>query len=246
VIFDLDPNTTWLFCMTHPDDEISICAWIHRLVRSGAKVHMSWTHSNPVREAEGRAVAELLGVSQHELSFFAATDGDACEEIEKLLPKFRELMEQVGPDHVCCGAFEQGHIDHDTTNFLVNRSFDGPVLEVPFYHTYLTRLQTLNRFSDPRGEEILELDLDEQRLKTTVARQFPSQNIWSVLLWYEIYQNARLRPMVLAKTERMRWQTHRNFRTPNHPARLAERVARSPLWIKWLRAIEKFESVYAA
>lgn len=223
--------------MTHPDDEISICAWIRRLVLGGSQVYMSWTHSNPIREREARAVALILGVPQANLFFHSATDGSACNEIPSLLPRFREMMASAQPDRVCCGAFEQGHIDHDTTNYLVNHTFDGPVLEIPFYHTYLTRFQTLNRFSDPRGQELLDLDIDEQRLKTMIARQFPSQNIWSVLLWYEVWQRARLRPMELIRTERMRLQTHHNFLRPNHPPRLARRVRRSATWRRWRSAV---------
>ncbi|HEY0867026.1 MAG TPA: hypothetical protein VGE01_06600, partial [Fimbriimonas sp.] len=128
-----------------------------------------------------------------------------------------------------------------TTNYLVNRVFDGPVLEIPFYHTYLTRFQTLNRFSDPRGQEIRHLERSEQILKTTIARQYPSQNIWSVLLWYEISQNARLRPMVLAKTERMRLQTHFDWCLPNHPPKLARRVERCRAWRRWLEAVRRFD-----
>lgn len=236
-LFNLDPSLRWLFCMTHPDDEISICAWIHRLVRNGSPVYMSWTHSNPTREAEGRAVADLLGVPQENLSFFEATDGGACSEIEALLPQFEKLVAETNPSRVCCGAFEQGHIDHDTTNFLVNQTFKGPVLEVPFYHTYLTRLQTLNRFSDPRGEEILDLEIDEQQLKIKVAHQYPSQNIWNVVLWYEIWQLARLRPKVLPRTERMRLQTHHDFRRPSHPPELAGKVEASETWKRWLSAV---------
>lgn len=242
-LFDTNPNLRWLFCMTHPDDEISICAWIRRLVRNGNPVYMSWTHSNPIREREGRAVAHLLGVPTQNLFFFLATDGSACQEIPKLLPVFREMMLEARPDRVCCGAFEQGHIDHDTTNFLVNYSFDGPILEIPFYHTYLTRFQTLNRFSDGRGQEILELEMDERRLKTTIARQFPSQNIWSVLLWYEVWQKARLRPMELTRTERMRFQTHTRFLRPNHPSRLAAKIMRSDTWKRWRHAIREAQSL---
>ncbi len=223
--------------MTHPDDEISICAWIRRLVRNGNEVYLSWTHSNPTREAEGRAVALVLGIPQDRLFFFGATDGFACDEIPELLPQFKAMMEKVRPDRVACGAFEQGHIDHDTTNWLVNHSFDGPVLEIPFYHTYRTRFQTLNRFSDPRGQELISLDMDERRLKTTNARQYPSQNIWSVLLWYEIWQKARMRPMELTRTERMRWQTYFNWVRPNHPPRVARLVARTATWRRWKGAM---------
>ncbi|MEZ0326813.1 MAG: PIG-L family deacetylase [Fimbriimonas sp.] len=240
--FDLDPSKRWLFCMTHPDDEISICAWIRRLVKNGNLVFISWTHSNRIRENEGRAAAHLLGIPPSHLFFFDATDGAACDEIPELLPRFRHMMELVKPDRVVCGAFEQGHIDHDATNFLVNQTFNGPVLEVPFYHTYLTKLQRLNRFSDPRGEMVIQLEKDEQQFKKMVARQYPSQNIWKVLLWYEIYQKARLRPAILIKTERMRFQTHRNYMVPNHPVRLAARITKSATWQRWIKAVGAVQS----
>ncbi len=223
--------------MTHPDDEISICAFIRRLVLNGNTVFISWTHSKQVREEEGRAVADLLGVPQTNLRFFNATDGSVCDEITALLPLFKGWMDEAKPDRVCCGAFEQGHIDHDSTNYLVTHSFQGPVFEIPFYHTYLTRLQTLNRFSDPTGQEILELSEEEQDFKRLVAKSYPSQNIWSVLLWYEISQKVRGRKMMLAKTERMRLQTHFNYRRPNHPPKLARQVKRCATWKRWKSAL---------
>ena len=203
---------------------------------------MSWTHSKPIREEEGRRVARLLGVPQENLTFFGATDASVCDEITELLPKFQKMMEKTKPDRVCCGAFEQGHLDHDATNFLVNATFKGPVLEIPFYHTYLSRLQKINRFSDPRGQEIILLDENEQLLKKSIARQYPSQNIWSVLLWYEAWQVASFKPIVLAKSERMRLQIHRDFRSPNHPKPLARRIIRSQKWRRWRKAMRMVEA----
>ncbi len=236
-VFDPDPSLRWAFCMTHPDDEISICAWLRRVARSGAPVYVSWTHSNPTREREARNVAAMLGVPEENLRFFGATDGSVCDEMPALLPFFSDWLGKVRPDRVVCGAFEQGHLDHDATNLLVNRSFGGPVLEVPFYHTYTTRLQTMNRFADPRGEETLPLDPDERLLKLAVAKSYPSQNIWSVLVAYEAWQRARLRPPRLLRTERMRLQTHRHFLKPSLPVRLARRVERSAKWARWVRAV---------
>jgi LmbE family N-acetylglucosaminyl deacetylase len=236
-VFSTDPALTWLFCMTHPDDEISICAWIHRLAANGNRVYMSWTHSNPIREHEARKVAKLLSVPDDHLFFFQATDGSVCDEVPALLPRFRQMIESIRPDRVCCGAFEQGHLDHDATNYLVAHSFDGPVFEIPFYHTYLTRIQKINRFSFPDGEEVHYLNLQEQLLKKRVARQYPSQNIWSVLLSYEVWQRARLKPIELAKSERMRLQSHRDFRKPNHPPRLAYRIRRCKSWRRWRKAL---------
>jgi LmbE family N-acetylglucosaminyl deacetylase len=235
--FDLDPNLRWLFCMTHPDDEISICAFVRRLVLNGNQVFISWTHSKPVREREARKVAKLLGVPQTHLRFFHATDGQVCHEIPELLSQFRSLVKEVGPDRICCGAFEQGHIDHDATNFLVSHSFDGPIYEIPFYHTYLTRLQILNRFSDGIGQEILPLTEPEQEFKLSVARSYPSQNIWRILLLYELSHKMLGRRKLLMKTERMRLQSHFNYRRPNHPPKLARRVKNCETWKRWKSAV---------
>lgn len=238
-LFDPDPTLRWAFCMTHPDDEITICAWIRYLVRNGNEVFMSWAHSTPEREAEGRAVAEYLGVPQDHLCFHKAPDAKVCDHIGELIPLYRAWFAEHAIDRVCCGAFEQGHIDHDSTNYIVNHAFDGLVYEIPFYHTYLVRLQTLNRFSDPRGEEVRELDLDEQAVKRRVAHSYKSQNIWSICLWYEVGQWLMGRGMQLARSERMRIQTHKDFRVPNHPDLLARQVEKSELWKRWLTAIER-------
>jgi LmbE family N-acetylglucosaminyl deacetylase len=238
VIFDLDPQLRWAFCMTHPDDEISICVWIKTLVENGNPVFLSWTHDTPEREAEGRAAAALMGVPPQHLKFFGSPDGRVVEHIPSLLIEFADWFAQIRPDRVCCGAFEQGHIDHDATNFIVNRTFRGPVFEIPFYHTYLVRLQRINRFADHRGEEIKALDKFEQKFKKLVAKQYPSTNIWSVLLWYEVLQGSRLRRAELAQTERMRLQTHHDFLTPNLPPKLADRVKCSEKWRRWERAVK--------
>ncbi len=230
--FDLDKRR-WLFCMTHPDDEISICAWIRRLTTNGNEVYLSWTHSIPVREAESRKVADLLGVPQENLFFHSATDGKVSLEFPSLLPRFRSMIESISPDAIACGAFEQGHPDHDTTNVLVNSVFEGDVLEIPFYHTYATKLQQMNSFSDPTGQSMLPLTPDEAKLKRLVAKQFKSQNIWKVLFWFEIWQGLTGRRSNLSSREIMRHQGHKVFRIPNHPPGLLKRVEQCETWRTW-------------
>ncbi|MBS1718800.1 MAG: PIG-L family deacetylase [Armatimonadetes bacterium] len=239
-LFDPDPSIRWLFWMTHPDDEISICAWIKRLTDAKAPVYMAWTHSTPAREREARAVAARLGVAETRLHFFEAPDAEVIHNLDMLMPKFRSWIQHVNPDRICCGAFEQGHLDHDATNLLVNLNFNGPVLEIPFYHAYLSSIQQFNRFSDPHGQEILHLSQSEQKFKKNIAKCFPTQNIWSLLLWHEAYQVVKLRKIELAKSERMRLQTHRDFLTPNHPPRLCKRIAASPNWARWVEQVKPF------
>jgi hypothetical protein len=235
--FELNPARRWAFCLTHPDDEIAICAWIHRLAQSGNEVFLAWTHSNRVRENEARAVAHLLGVPQSNLTFFGATDGRVCDEMTDLLPQFRAYFDEIKPDRVCCGAFECGHIDHDATNFLVNHSYEGPIYEIPLYHAYCKRFQRLNRFAQRAGEEVWNLELDDQKLKISIARQYPSQNIWSILRWYNLFHKP-FRPMALLESERMRRQTHVDFLSPNLPPRLAAKVKRTLTWYRWTHAVQ--------
>lgn len=223
--------------MTHPDDEIAICAWIRLLASHGVDVFLSWTHDTPIREAEARAAAERLGVPQDRLFFHHAQDGLAVEELSILKASFQPMMNEVRPDRVACGAFEHGHLDHDATNLLVHLTFGGPVFEIPLYHPYLTWLQTLNRFSDPEGEEVLRLTPEERRFKSAFSKHYPSQNIRRVLVWYEVYRAMTLRPLDLRDTERMRLQAHKDFLKPNAPPRLAERIQASPQWRRWCNAV---------
>jgi LmbE family N-acetylglucosaminyl deacetylase len=238
-VFDTDPNLRWLFCMTHPDDEISICAWIQTLAKQGNEVYISWTHHTPTREAEAKKVAGLLGVPDDRLFFHGAPDGAVCEHLAELQPKFEKMVGAVQPDRIACGAFEQGHLDHDSTNLLVNKSFNGTILEIPFYHTYLTRRPTINRFAQPAGQEIIQLPEGQQELKKLVARQYPSQAIWRNLVLDE-WRRMVTKPKSdkLFESERMRVQTHKDFLTPHLPPALADRVSRSAKWARWRAAAQ--------
>ena len=139
------------------------------------------------------------------------------------------MMAAVSPDRVVCGAFEQGHLDHDSTHWLVTHSFGGPILEVPFYHVYTSRLQVLNRFSDPTREEIWPLGREDQKFKIEFAKGYPSQNIWSILFWYEVWKLLMGRPAKLRETERMRCWKGADYRTPAHPLGISHRVLVVPL-----------------
>lgn len=234
--FDPTPER-WLFAMTHPDDEISIVAWIALLVSEKRDVWLSWTHHTPEREVEARRVAERLGVPQDRLFFHGATDGAVCNEMGQLRDPFKAMIDVVRPDRVVVGAFEQGHLDHDATNWLVNHTFDGPVLEVPFYYSYLTRLPRMNRFAEVDGQEVRELSGSERRLKIEIAKSYPSQAIWKNLLFAE----ARARLMgegSLTVTERMRVQKPTDFTQVALPEPLATRVRSSQKWERWLKALQ--------
>lgn len=234
--FDPSPQR-WLFAMTHPDDEISIAAWIHHLAGTGKDVWISWTHHTAVREAEARKIADRLGVPQERLFFHGATDGSVCDELGRLREPFSKMIAEVNPERVVAGAFEQGHLDHDSTNWLVHDAYSGVVLEVPFYYSYLTRIPRINRFADPTRQQIRALSVEERRLKIELAKSYPSQAIWKNLLLAEL----RARIMgegSLATTERMRVQLPTDFTQVALPEPLASRVRASARWQRWCSALQ--------
>jgi LmbE family N-acetylglucosaminyl deacetylase len=233
-LFDPDPDLRWLFVLPHPDDELAICAWIRRLRQAGATVRLQWVHSTPVREQESRTVATHLGLGADQLSFFTFADGQVIEHLAELASRLREVVESFRPDRVVAPAFEQGHLDHDATNLAVNLAFAGPILEVPLYHPYSRRIQTLNRFADPAGQEVLRLTAEERRLKARLARAYPSQTLWRNVFWYEVWQRMRLQFDPLSGTERMRLQVWKRFLEPNLPPAQAAQVVRTGAWNRWL------------
>ncbi len=206
-------------------------------------MYLSWTHATEGRRREAEGFARAAGVPPERLFFHGATDGSVCDEIGSLLPRFDRMMFAAKPDVVACGAFEQGHLDHDATNFLVNRTHGrrgGTVAEIPFYHAYTSRVQRFNRFSGVGGEvERRDLDAEDRRFKTAVARGYPSQNIYALILWHEAARLATGRRPDLRGRELLRVQTHREWRAPNHPARLRARVERCARWGRWLAAMER-------
>lgn len=239
--FDPNPNLRWLFCFTHPDDEIAMAGWLRILSEAGIEVHVMWTHSNPRREAESRRAMELIGIPAERLTFLGATDQHVVDEIPDLMPKFGEIGQRLRPDRVVCGAFEQGHIDHDATNFLVNQSMNSyPILEFPLYHPYSRRLQTINRFASSEGQEILSLSKTQQLQKVQIGKCYPSQRIWKILWWYEAFGYLTFSPKRLFADERLRVQTHRDFTTPNLPEKLSDEIRATATWKRWMEAVTPY------
>jgi hypothetical protein len=83
---------------------------------------------------------------------------------------------------------------------------------------------------------VFELSPEEQSLKKLVAKQYPSQNIYTILFWHEVASKAKLKPKLPA-SERLRIQTHRDWLVPNHPSRIRERVLKCAAWKRWTAAV---------
>ncbi|MER3497085.1 MAG: hypothetical protein C4320_10250, partial [Armatimonadota bacterium] len=179
-----------LAALTHPDDEIAMCVLLRRISRQGGELFLSWTHSTDIRRREAEGFADRMNVPADRRFFHGAPDGGTAEAMPDLLPRFDRMMQAAKPDRVLVGAFEQGHLDHDATHVLVRRSFRGPVYEVPFYHSYLTRLQRVGTFAGEGPAEEILLGPEEREFKKAVARGYPSQTIYRLALLHEIREIA--------------------------------------------------------
>lgn len=239
-LFDPDPNKRWLFVFTHPDDELAIAAWVHRLASRGIEVSAAWSVANAVREGEARNSMRDLGVRDDALFFFEYPDGNACEHLVEMTESFRSVIGERKPTDIVVCAFECGHLDHDSTNFAVctaAAATGARILEYPLYHTYLTRFPILNRFADAGDEEQLPLTKDERKLKWKIARNYPSQNIASLLIWYRVAGAVGLRPSGLRERERLRLRKETDYLSPSLPPKLATKVVKSPKWGRWVRCV---------
>lgn len=238
--YEVDKSERVLFAFTHPDDELAATAFMGRLLAQGVPIHVSWSHSTPVREAESRAALGSIGVAQEDMTFFDAADGHVIDALGDLRAKLRVAIKKFEPTRIVTHAFEQGHIDHDATNLLVNLCFDGPVFEAPFYHTYMTKMPRLYRFSTLAGEEKIVLTPDERKTKRRLVAMFPSQTVRRNVVVYELAHAVTLRRPPLFQFERMRLQTHKDFLKPNHPRSVALRLEQCKTWKRWVEGAKRF------
>ncbi len=235
--FEFSSGERALFVFTHPDDELVLAALIRRLVRSSTPIHVCWTHSTPIRERESREVFSLLGARGTDLTFFDAPDGRVLESIPILLPPMREKVASFAPTRMYVNAFEQGHIDHDATNLLVNLCFDGQVFEAPLYHSYLQKVPVLNRFSSTVGEQVIDLTDEEIALKKLLVSKYPSQTVRRNMALYSALRLLSLKKPKLYETERARLQTHKDFLKPSHSPKLSQKIEACATWRRWVGAV---------
>lgn len=233
--FEVGADERVVFAFTHPDDELALSALIGRLIAKGVALRVIWTHSTHVREAESRAAMRTIGVKDSDLAFYETEDGNVIASVSELREPFSKLVEEFRPTRIVTHAFEQGHIDHDATNLLVNLCFKGPVFEAPFYHTYLTRFPRLYSFSSPEGEQTMALTPSERRTKKRLVGLYPSQTVRRNIIVYELLHALTFRRPPLFRFERLRLQTHKDFLSPNHPEPLAGRIRACETWERWER-----------
>ena len=79
----------------------------------------------------------------------------------------------------------------------------------------------------------------EQKLKWEIARNYPSQNIASLLVWYTVAGWVGLRPAGLNLTERYRPMPAVDYLAPNLPYELHHRVLQCDKWQRWCECVRR-------
>jgi N-acetylglucosamine malate deacetylase 2 len=87
----------------------------------------------------------------------AFVDQELFRQIPQAMERLLEVAQRMLPDCVLTLAYEGGHPDHDTCNFLGRQLSDRlhiPVWEAPLYHRFRTESMTVQRFLQESGQEI--------------------------------------------------------------------------------------------
>lgn len=236
--FSIDPNDHWLFVFAHPDDEIAIAGWIHHLVSFGVPVTCAWAHQTRVRRKESEDAMWILGVLPEDQHFGDFPDGNFVDHLDQLTEWAESLINGVEPTRVVTGAFEQGHLDHDSLNFSIKKAWQGTYLEFPLYHAFCNVIQKINAFSDPNSGQNWEIPPSGQIAKVSLIDCYPSQTVARNLKLYRQLTKFTGDPADIDHIEKLRLHTVVDFLSPNAPPELAKRILKTKEWKRWMRAME--------
>jgi LmbE family N-acetylglucosaminyl deacetylase len=210
---------------------------MRRLVQGGHKVTGYWAHSTDARSAESARVARRIGNST---IFDRFPDRELCHHMAELRTTLAQILRQIQPTHVVAPSFEQGHPDHDTLNWAVRQEWDQDLLEVPLYRPARVLL-SVNSFWDGHGE-IHPLTPDDLAFKLELCRAYPSQRLGKVLrLHQRVHQLMRAENPLLQR-EIWRKQPPIDYRFPNAPHHLVNRILRSSDWKRWIFHLNRYEN----
>jgi len=106
-------------------------------------------------------------------------DQELFRHIPQAMERLLEVAHRTLPDCVLTLAYEGGHPDHDTCNFLGRQLADTlriPVWEAPLYHRFNTEEMTVQRFLQESGQE-LRLTITDHELvrKAAMFASYASQ-----------------------------------------------------------------------
>ena len=194
-IATLDSSSRYLFLAAHPDDEIAIAGTIQMLVERGAEVHCAWATSGgyfgkaDVREAEVARTAQILGLNDGLVDLLRMPDLGLLGMLDQAADNVAEVVGRIKPGKIFCDAFEGGHPDHDSVNFLAYEgSFRAGVraelFEFPLYNATgpLHRLGWRINTFPPGGPKVLYNPLTEAAIQARLRMMMAYSSQWMYMV----------------------------------------------------------------
>jgi LmbE family N-acetylglucosaminyl deacetylase len=205
-----------LVLVAHPDDESITCGALLQRMRQplvvfatdgGPQDEYFWgkysSRDNYVALRRREAEAALQAVGVREMHWLADaegrlfTDQHLFRHLPDAMESLRRFVAGQKPEAILTLAYEGGHPDHDSCNFLgrhVAEEFRLPVWEAPLYFRRGGDNVLLQEFHSKNGTEIEYTPTPEEfRRKLAMARAYESQKL--TVTMFEKNEREKFRPM---------------------------------------------------
>jgi LmbE family N-acetylglucosaminyl deacetylase len=141
----LDATKRYVFLFAHPDDDAFIAGAMKVLIQNRAEVHGVWLTSGDyfgkgdLREKELGNATALLGLPAPQTHLLRFPDLGLMRMLDRAADKVAEVIDRLKPDTIFSTAYEGGHPDHDSVNFLAyegcfRAGHDAELFEFPLYN----------------------------------------------------------------------------------------------------------------
>lgn len=227
----LNADLTYCFVFAHPDDDVFAAGVMFRLLEKGARVHAIWVTSgdargaSEVREQELSQAMALLALPQEHRHLMRLPNRGLLPILPQAVNALHALLADIQPDIVVATAYEGGHIDHDTVNFMLSAAMKHmpPTLEAwefPLYTKTGPWFLLHWRIADfiPGGPSPTFLPLSKEALavKFSMMRAYKSQR-QDMLPFRMLMSSQKLQQVGEPYREIPR---DREYIVPPHPGRL--------------------------
>lgn len=121
---NFDTTGKYVFLFAHPDDDAFIAGTMKTLILKGAEVHGVWLTSGDyfgkgeAREKELAKATALLGLPSPHVHLLRFPDLGLMRMLDAASIAAAELIDKLKPDTIFSPAYEGGHPDHDSVNFI--------------------------------------------------------------------------------------------------------------------------------
>jgi LmbE family N-acetylglucosaminyl deacetylase len=205
-----------LVLVAHPDDESITCGALLQRMRDprvifatdgGPQDEYFWgkygSRENYVALRRREADTALNAVGVREMHWLADAEGrqfmdqHLFRHLRTAMESLRQVVTEQKPDAILTLAYEGGHPDHDSCNFLgcqVAEEFRLPIWEAPLYFRRGGDNILLQEFHCTNGTEIeYRPTAEEFRRKLAMARAYESQKL--TVTMFEKNEREKFRPM---------------------------------------------------